>query len=319
MQGLPIRCITRDYFQMEPLARGDLRPEGIDLTIDRSVPMTVFLADDAVPAGEMSFAGYARRVAAGDDEVIGLPIFPMRGFRQRCFFVRRDAGLSRIADLAGKRVGTNGWPDSGNTWSRSLLRNAGVRLYQVEWWVGPTDDPAGKRITAAELPASVTPIPDSQTLAGMLADGALDAIMCPWPPKGFYDPTSQIARLLPDFREAELTYARQFGFYPGLHIIGVRATLLDQHPWVSRSLFDAFAEAWRLSEARLWAWTDSTPWLLDDLERIRAIVGPNWQAHGVEPNRRMIQIFCDELYAQEIIPRPLTVDDLFGRATGAMS
>jgi hypothetical protein len=41
-------------------------------------------------------------------------------------------------------------------------------------------------------------------------------------------------------------------------------------------------------------------------------VGPDWQAHGVEPNRTMIQTFCDELAAQEVIERPVTVEELFG-------
>ncbi len=40
------------------------------------------------------------------------------------------------------------------------------------------------------------------------------------------------------------------------------------------------------------------PWLLDDLEQIRRIIGSDWQAHGVAPNRVMIWAFCDELAAQ---------------------
>ena len=311
MSNLAIRMITRDYYQVEPLVTGTIVPDGIDLTIDRSVPMTVFLADAVIPAGEMSFAQYVRRKAAGDTEVVGLPVFMMRGFRQRCFFVRQESGLESFADLAGSRVGTNGWPDSGNTWSRSLLRNDGVELDQVEWWVGPTEDPAGKRMTAVDLPASVRPLADGETLVSMLTAGALDAIMIPWPPTGFYDAGSQLRRLLPDYRSAELAYARQFGFWPGLHVVGVRAAFLNEHPWVAPSLFDAFERAWRVSEQRLWDWMDSTPWLLDDLEQIRTIVGPDWQAHGVEPNRVMIQTFCDELAAQEVIARPVSVDELF--------
>jgi len=303
--------ITRNYCQVEPLALGEVVPEGIDLTIDRSVPMTVFLADKSVPAGEMSFAQYVRRYAAGNSEVVGLPIFAMRGFRQRCFFVRRGAALQSFSDLAGQRVGTNGWPDSGNTWSRSLVRREGVELDQVEWWVGPIDDPAGSRPAAVDLPDSVSPLPEGETLVGMLLAGELDAIMIPWPPKVFYEPDSPIVRLLPDFREAEQAYARDVGFYPGLHIVGVRSAFLESDPWVARSLFDAFEASWRLVEQRLWGWTDSTPWLLDDLEQIRRIVGPDWQAHGVAPNRVMIQTFCDELAAQRIIARPVSVKDLF--------
>jgi 4,5-dihydroxyphthalate decarboxylase len=309
---VPIQLVTRNYLQIEPLASGEVAPEGIELAINRSVPMTTFLADPEVPAGEMSFAQYVRRIAAGDQEVVGLPIFIMRGFRQRCFFVGRDSGLTSFDGLAGKRVGTNGWPDSGNTWSRSLLRNAGVEIDQVSWWVGPTEDHASKRTTAAELPDAVRPVADGETLVGMLMAGTLDAIMVPWPPKLFSDRDSPIRRLLPDFRAAELDYARQFGFWPGLHIIGVRASVLEAHPWVARSLYDAFDRAWKLTEERLTAWIDSTPWLQDDLEQIRQFVGPGWQAHGVEQNRPMIETFCHELAAQHITGRVITIDELFG-------
>lgn len=310
-----MRMITRDYYQMEPLANGTVTPEGIDLTIDRSVPMGVFLADERVPTGEMSFAQYVRRRAVGNCEVVGLPVFAMRGFRQRCFFARRGSGLQSFEDLAGRRVGTNGWPDSGNTWSRSLVRRAGVELDQVSWSVGPIDDPAGKRPAHSDLPKGVRPLVGGQTLVGMLTAGELDAIMIPWPPRAFYEPNSPIVRLLPDFRAAELDYARAMGFYPGLHIVAVRSAYLAQQPWVAPSLFDAFEAAWRWAEDRLWSWTDSTPWLLDDLEQIRSIVGPDWQAHGIEPNRAMIETFCNELAAQKLIERPVTVDELFGDFT----
>jgi 4,5-dihydroxyphthalate decarboxylase len=312
MSALPIRLVTRDYVQIEPLATGEVEPDGIRLDIDRSVPMTVFLDDTTVPAGEMSFAQYVRRTAAGDGEVVGLPIFVMRGFRQRCFFVRRDSSLESFTDLVGNRVGTNGWYDSGNSWSRSLMRNEGVGLEQVEWWVGPTEDASGKSMTASELPATVRPVEDGETLVGMLAGGTLDAIMVPWPPKGFSNADGPFRRLLPDYRAAEMEYARQFGFWPGLHLVGVRSAFLEEQPWVARSLFDAYDRAWRLSEQRLWSWMDSTPWLLDDLEQIRELVGPDWQSHGVEPNRKMIQTFCDELAAQAVIGRAVTVDELFG-------
>ena len=260
----------------------------------------------------MSFAQYVRRVAAGERDIVGLPLFVMRGFRQRCFFVREDSNLSRLEELAGKRVGTNGWPDSGNTWSRSLIRDAGIDIDQIEWWVGPTEDVKAKRMTAAELPEDVRPIADGTTLVEMLTRGDLDAIMVPWPPKAFAGGTGPIRRLLPDFRAAELEYARRVGFWPGLHIVGIRRSVLDEHPWVAASLSDAFDRAWRLTADRLHVWVDSTPWLQDDLEQIGAMVGPDWQAHGVEANRQMIEMFCAELLAQRIIPRPVTVEDLFG-------
>ena len=76
--------------------------------------------------GETSFSRYVRARAAGDDRVIALPLFLMRGFRHRCIIVRRDIDRRDAADLKGARIGLTGWPDSGNTWTRAILREAGV-------------------------------------------------------------------------------------------------------------------------------------------------------------------------------------------------
>ncbi|MGH9173583.1 MAG: nitrate ABC transporter substrate-binding protein, partial [Vicinamibacterales bacterium] len=103
MGGDSIRLVTRNYDQVMPLVSGDVLPEGIALTLDRATPIGNFLTDDGFQAGEMSFSQYLRRLAAGDREIVGVPVFLMRGFRQRCFFVRRGSHLQSLADLEGKR------------------------------------------------------------------------------------------------------------------------------------------------------------------------------------------------------------------------
>src|SRR5512143_1039561 len=65
-----------------------------------------------------------------------MTIFAYRAFRQRSFFVRRDSGLYDFQDLEGKCIGTNGWPDSGNTWSRAVMRAHGVNIQKIHWTVG---------------------------------------------------------------------------------------------------------------------------------------------------------------------------------------
>ncbi len=178
-----INLVTRDYDILTPLLSGDVVPEGIDLQLDRSSSIGSFRTGDAFQAGEMSFSGYLRQLDSGERDVIGLPIFLMRAFRQRCFFVKRGSDLTSLADLAGKRIGTNGWPDSGNTWSRSLLRAEGVSIKDINWYVGPidgvTDQAFGHRFSTEGFPDNVQPAPEGNSLVGMLVAGDLDAMMVP--------------------------------------------------------------------------------------------------------------------------------------------
>ena len=310
-----IRMVARNYDVLTPLLTGDIAPEGIDLEIDRESSIGSFREDETFQAGEMSFSGYVRQLAAGGSDVIGLPVFIMRGFRQRCFFVHRDSGLSSFKDLAGKRIGTNGWPDSGNTWSRSLLRREGVVIEEIDWYVGPidgvTDQLFGHRFAGKGFPGYVQSAPEGSNLADMVIAGRLDAMMVPWPPRSFYEPNSEVVRLLPDYRRAEEDYARDVGFFPGHHVIGIRRNVLDEDPWIAVSLFDAFEASRRQTEERRLALTDTSPWLLDDLERTGQILGPDWQTNGVAVNMPMISAFCAEMHAQRIIAQPVEPERVF--------
>lgn len=323
MEKISIRLVTRNYDQIVPIIGGDVVPTDIELTLDRASPIRRFREDASFQAGEMSFSQYIRGLAAGSEEIVGLPIFLMRAFRHRCFFTRRDDPIRSLKDLQGKRIGTNGWPDSGNTWSRSLLRNEGVRLDQINWWVGTidglTDETIGHSFAAADLPAGVHAVEPGQTLETMLLDGDLDAMMVPWPPKRFHESAGPIVRLLPDYRQAEQTYARQVGFYPAHHILGVRSDVLRRHPWIAKCLFEAFEQSRQLIEEQRWILADTSPWLLDDLEQTAEILGPNWQSHGLDSNQSMIRSFCEEIHAQGIIGTPLAPESVFADFKRLMS
>lgn len=311
---LPIRIVVRDYDHVGPLAKGDVRPEGINLTIDRQSAIALFLEDEFFQAGEMSFSKYLIGLSKGDRSIVGLPVFAMRAFRHRCFFVRRDSGLRAFRDLEGKRVGTNGWPDTGNTWSRAAMRAEGVSIDRIAWWVGPIDETVeaafGHR-TALSVPEGISVVPQGRTLAGMLADGDLDAMMVPWPPQVFYEPESPIVRLFPDFRSAEADYYRSTGIYPGHHIIGLRRDVVEAHPWVAGRLFEAFEQSRLLSQEKRLMLTDVTPWSLADLEETVATFGQDWQPNGVAANRAMVETFCEEQFAQGLVERKVDPDMVF--------
>ena len=49
--------------------------------------------------------------------------------------------------------------------------------------------------------------------------------------------------MFPDPMAEAARYFRKTGIYPINHGMVVRRSILEQHPWVARSLFDAFATA----------------------------------------------------------------------------
>lgn len=314
MRKVSLELVIKDYDYLAPLMYGDVTPEGLDLHIDRVSPITRTTEDPSVPAGELSFSGHLIRLAQGDDRFVGIPFFAYRAFRQRCFFTLRDSGLTSLQDMAGKRVGTNAWPDTGNTWSRAALREAGVAIDQMEWWVGGIDDPAydsWKGRPAITVPPYVHSIAPGQTLRKMLLAGELDALMIPIPPPGLYEAGSPIVRVLEDYQSAEEAYYRRTGLYPAHHILGVRREVFEHDPWIARSLYDAFDRSQKLWQERRAQLTELTPWLLADIERATALMGEDWQPNGVEPNREVIATLCEEEFAQGLIEEPLDSESVF--------
>lgn len=310
--ALSITLLMKDYDFIQPLAAGDVKAEGIDLTFvrDTAGALDRTLSDAAVDAGELSFSRHIHRLAASDDSFVGMPVFPTRLYRHRCFFVRRDSRLRGFADLARKRIGTNEWPASGNTWSRALLRDAGVKIEEIQWLVGTVDGKPSARPQGI-LPAYVRPAPPDRTLRDMLVDRELDALMCPVPPNDFYAPNSPIVRLIPDFRAAEQEYVRRTGISQVQHIVGVRRAVYDRDPWVLKSLYETLEQSkrrWQDGRRRL---TDTLPWTLAEIEEATALFGQDWHPSGVEPNRKSIHAFLEEQFAQGLIATRLSVDQIF--------
>lgn len=308
---LPVTIATRDYDYVAPLALGDVDAEGVDLTVIRAFDaLDRFRDDTAIHGGEVSFSQYVQRHASGDRSLVGLPVFIMREFRHRCFFVRRNSGLTGVAHLAGRRVATDTWGASGNTWSRAILRAEGVRLDRIRWLVGPVN-PGDPPRPPAPLPAGVELAPPGRVLSDLLLAGEIDAIMCPWPPRAYREPASGITRLYADYRAVERQYYRRTGIYPAHHLVALRREVVERHPWVAGTIFRAFERARDRSAANHQVLAESSPWLLADLEEQAALMGAGYKPYGYRENRAMVAAFCEEQNAQGLIREPLAPDALF--------
>jgi 4,5-dihydroxyphthalate decarboxylase len=283
-----ITVATNNWDHLAPLVRGEVSVEGLDLHLDRFAALTPARDDRGVQACEQSLSQYLLYHAAGDRRWVGVPVFLMRTFRHRSFYVQRDSRLTRLPELRAKRVGISGWPDTGNTWARAALRAANVDIQDVTWWLGPVEDASydarGHR-PSVDLPPNVHQLADGQTLRQMLLEGELEAIVCPIDPRGVGEADAPIRHLLVDYEDAERDYGRTLGFCPAHHLLALRRAVFEQMPWIAQALYAAFNG----SHQR---------WLADQLAGDR-------QPHGLRANAAMLRLLAAEQHAQGLSPRPI--------------
>jgi len=309
-----IRLALRDWDWVTPLALGDVRPDGFALQIDRVGALPEDLATDAnYDAGEVSLSRYALGRARGETGVAGVPHFLMRGFRHRCIITARDSGLTALAQLAGKRIGLTGWPDSGNTWTRALLRREGIGVDDARWFVGrlTAAHPVTDRLGGFGRPGRIEPVPGERPMLELLRSGELDAVFTPFMPPGFFDPDSPFRQLLPDFRAAEIAYLRAVGYVPGIHLLGIKPAVVRDHPWLPQALSEVLDESARVWLDKRIKYAETTPWILDELRLCARDLPPGWDRNGFAANERMIDDFLAEQQAQGLTPVRQSPRDLF--------
>ena len=319
MADLPIALTCADYARLAPLMIGDVKPEGIALTLihgtggswpARAEMLQRALQDPAVQGGEASMAAHLRRIDKGDRSLVGLPVFPLRNFTARDLYVRKDGPVKTAADLIGKRIGMYDWLASGSIWYRHFLNFVGVRWDRVEWWIGDVE--GGWRARhAGELPAGVHAVPEGRYLSEMLIKGDLDAVYSPPRPRDYHPQNGPIVRLFPDFRPVEQDYFRRTGMFPPQHLIVLRREVWEPDKWIARSLAEAFIAADRMFWEAQRNFPYVSPWLEAELEQTEALMGGDFHADGFDKNRAQVDAFCQQAHELGITSRLITPEEYF--------
>jgi 4,5-dihydroxyphthalate decarboxylase len=303
---------TRHWDHVLPLALGDVG-SGSDYDYRRLDTTPDLWQERGLDMGETSFSKYVRARAAGDTSVTALPVFLMRGFRHRCIITTESSELESAGELKGARIGLTGWADSGNTWTRAILREAGVGIADAEWQVGAltADHPVMDRIGNIAVPENVAPTEHDEPMVEMLERGALDAVMTPFMPPGFYEPGSKLRPLYRDSRQAETDYFSRVGFVPGIHLLAVQTGVLEDRPELAQQLVNDFQAAKLLSASRRSKLQDVTPWQNEAIAGTVRTFGADWMPYGWASNQLMIRTFVRELVAQNLLTAEIPDEELF--------
>lgn len=298
-----------------PLALGDARPAGIDLTCVRFEEVEEVFRRMAryreFDAAEMSMSNYIVLRSRGDTGLLAIPVFPSRQFRHSCVWVNSASGIERPENLKGKRVGVPSYGMTAAVWIRGFLEDDyDVRPSDLTWFRANAPAPV--------LPAgvNVTPVGASASLDDMLFNGDLDALIGADIPTSFDGKI--VKRLFPDFRSVEADYFRRTGIFPIMHTVVVRSDVLERNPWIARSLYDAFVAAKRQTMAALGDAGElaaAVPWLIAEVEAARALMGSDYWPYGVGANRETLETLVRYCHHQGLASHPVEIDALFAPTT----
>ena len=305
--ALSLKLAGYPWDHITPLLTGDVVPEGIDLTYDTHHGLGPVTDDPTCHGGEASLGRYLIDVSKGDRSYVGLPIFPMFAFRHRCFLVKRGTTIGDLKELEGKRVGMDGWPNSGNTWTKCTLGQAGVDIWKITWVIAPVEGKpdAGHGSVPPGAPPNVVGGSPGKSLVEMLLAGEIDVLVAAFMPNGFFSPDSPIVPMIPDYRAAETAYYKEHGYIPAHHIVKLHREVVERDPWIVKSLMTAFTASKRLWVERRRHLADTTPFLLAELAKTAAVFGDDWQPYGLEPNLKMLTDFCQDQYRQKLVTSPV--------------
>lgn len=258
------------------------------------------IASGAVDGGEFSMSSLflARQRGIG---LVALPIFLARGFNHRSMYCHDASPIRAPSDLSGKRVTVHRYNNTVAVWMRALLASDyGVAARDVDWYVAEDDlegEPAPRGVSVHRIPEPSGP----QHVVELLARGELDAAL-----ESYLQPGPGIRRIIEDFPEVEAGYYQRTGVLPIFHTLVLREELVEQHPWLARSLLDAFRAARGLA-----------PGYFSDAERAEslweeAVLDDDPYAHHLGTcERRTLEELARLLLSEGLLARPLAPETLF--------
>lgn len=283
-----------NYPHTLPLKQGAISTPNIQLHFTELSPAHLafkpMVREQRFDVSEMAIVTYLQAKAFGKPMVL-LPAVMLGRFQHGCMLY--DSTRHRLAppDLAGRRVGVRAYTQTTGAWLRGILANDyGLPSERVGWvtfedaHVAEYRDPPGVERAAA-----------GKTLEAMLGDGEIDAAIF-----GAELPDSpHLKSVIADPDAAAEAWHRKHGVVPINHMVVVSQRLSQTRPEVVRELYALLLQGKRSASPSLPARTDFFPF-------------------GVEACRPALEMIIGYAVQQQLIPRRLSVDELFDETTGAL-
>jgi len=296
MSNKTLSIAIGSYDRTRPLIAGDVEVEGYDLVFETlgypQINAKTF-GDGSLDVGEVSLSSLLQHIDAGSPRYLGIPAFVSMGFRQDALYTAASSSLSELGDLAGKRIGVQGFFGATAMWLRGVFADvAGVDPRSIRWFVGGVEK--GVAPAAQDHPGyDVTYLGAEQNLVDMLIADEIDVVITHVMPAAFRE--GRLKRLHTDVAAAQAREYEATGVIPLLHLPVVRKELLQDDPALAARLLDAFTKAKAkaiVDLERTIVFDISLPTLGGAVEAARKLIGQDFWPYGTDANRRGLETFA---------------------------
>jgi 4,5-dihydroxyphthalate decarboxylase len=324
MHKLPLSLSVCEYDRTRALFTGRVQIDGCDvipLALEGEAAFHRAFKFQEFDIAELSLSSHTATVARGANAYVGIPAFVSRVFRHSGIYIRTDRGIRKPEDLRGKTIGVPEYQITANVWIRGMLKDEyGVAPEQIHWRRGGIEEPGRDERSPIELPRTVDlqQVPNDKTLSGMLASGEIDAMITARAPSCFDRGAPNVGRLFPDFKGVEQDYFRRTRLFPIMHLIGIRKELVEKHPWLPVSVYDAFIKAKNIAVKDLneiGQLMVHLPWVVDHYRETRAIMGEDYWPYGFQENLLNLETFVRYHHEQHLSARKVAPEELFAAST----
>jgi 4,5-dihydroxyphthalate decarboxylase len=324
LNDLELSIAMGDYDRTRPIVDGRVKIDGVNPVCMLLSPEEMFFRafrQQEFDVSELSISSYCVSVAKGNPHYIAIPVFLSRAFRHTSVYIRTDREIEKPQDLIGRRIGIAEYQLSANVWVRGILeQDFGVKPSDIIWIRGGMDSPGRPEKIGLDLPSDIRIVQTKPgaTLNQMLDDGEIDGFVGPRWPRCFDEGHPHVGRLFADSITAAADHFKRTGIFPIMHVVGVRRTLAEAHPWLPGALMKAFSAAKEIAQAALndtSATKVTMPFVEDNLNIVKRLMGEDYWSYGVAGNEKTLDAFCEMHHHQGLSPKRLTVDELFYPST----
>lgn len=204
-----------------------------------------------------------------------LPFTVMARYQHPYLVYNAERGVVQPESLNGKRVGVRSYSVTTGAWIRCVLaEDHGVDLSSIRWTT--FEEP---HVAEFRDPPNVQRAPAGKAIKDMLLAGELDAAIL-----GDSTPDPRLKPVIPDPEAAGRRWAEKHGAIQLNHMVVVKDTVSKQQ-------------------------ADEIYAML--VESKSAAGNPPMLPHGLEANRRNLEVAIDCVYRQKMIPRKFAVEELF--------
>lgn len=289
---LTLKTNLADYPTTQAVKAGRVSSELV--TLDCCGPKSAhngfkpMVREGAFDAGELAIVTYLQARVYGKPFVM-LPVPVLGRFQHHCVGYNRELATLSPKDIEGCRVGVRTYAQTTALWVRGILAHEyGVDLEKVTWM---TIDEG--HLPEYQDPPNCVRLPAGTSLPDMMLSGELTAAIL-----GLEMPDDpRIATLIPDPHGAAQQWHGREGLIPINHVFVVHESLSKERPDVVREIYRLLAES-------------------------RAMASPEslttYPPLGLEANRKGLQLAIDWAWEQKMIPRKLSVDELFDDTTALL-